>query len=74
MSKSNKPKFRSDIQTKLRKYIWNRVGKPFEFCRMKKVVFGYTNYGGTKGKEKIKQIFNLREFKENGRVMLQKIK
>ena len=72
MKSKHKPTFRSDIKKKLSAYVW-RQKKPFEFCKLKKSVFGYCNYGGSKGKRKIKQVFGLREFKKDNRIWLQKI-
>lgn len=57
----------------IQEFIWNRKGKPFEFSEMKKKIHGYTWFGGTKYKRWIKAKYGLNEFKENGKVMLQKI-
>ena len=65
----SKTKHHDEIQN----YIWNRKGKPFEFSEMKKKIHGYTWFGGAKYKRWIKARYNLKEFKEKGRVMLQKI-
>ena len=71
--RKTKNKFRSDIQRKLRKYIRRRQHQPFEYSHLKKVVFGYSNYGGNRGKKKIKKVFGLREFKKDGRIWLHKL-
>jgi hypothetical protein len=65
----NKTKHHEEIQN----HIWNRKGKPFSFAEMKKKIHGATWYGGAKYKRYIKAKYGLREFKENGKVMLQRI-
>lgn len=65
-------RFRPDIQKKLRRYIQRKKGESFSFGDMKKTLFGYTWYGGRAFKLRIKQVFNLKEFKEGRKVMLQK--
>jgi hypothetical protein len=57
----------------IQEFIWNRKNKPFEFSELKKQIHKYTNFGGSRYKKWIKAKYGLREFKENGRVMLQKI-
>lgn len=73
MKKNNKPTFRPEIKKKLSAYI-SRQKKPFEFHKLKMSAFGYGDYGGKKLKLKVKQVFGLREFKKNGKVMLQKVR
>lgn len=65
----NKTKHHEEIQN----HIWNRKGKPFSFAEMKKKIHGATWYGGAKYKRWIKAKYGLREFKEKGKVMLQRI-
>lgn len=57
----------------IQNYIWNRKGNPFSFAEMKKKIHGYTWFGGAKYKKWIKAKYGLKEFKEKGKVMLQKI-
>jgi hypothetical protein len=73
MKQKHKPTFKPSIQKKLAAYI-SRQRKPFEFHNLKMAAFGYGDYGGKKLKLKVKQVFGLREFKKNGRVMLQKVR
>ena len=54
-------------------FIWNRKGKPFSFADLKKKIHHYGNFGGSKYKKWLKQKYHLKEFKEKGRVMLQRI-
>ena len=64
---------KSKHHKQIQEFIWNRKGKPFEFCKLKLAVHGYTAYGGKKYLVWLKQKYGLEEFKEEGRVMLQKI-
>lgn len=57
----------------IQEFIWNRKGKPFGFALMKKKIHGYSWFGGGKYKEWIKSHYGLREIKQGGKVMLQKI-
>ena len=54
-------------------YIWNRKNKLFRFSDLKKKVFGYNEYGGKKFFVWLCNRYNLRSFKKDGRVFLQKI-
>ncbi|MBS3092535.1 hypothetical protein J4466_03905 [Candidatus Pacearchaeota archaeon] len=65
-------KFRADIHKKLKKYIRRKKGRPFLFGQMKKQLFDATWYGGRAFKNRVKAVFHLNEFKEKGKVMLQK--
>jgi len=64
---------KSKHHQQIQEFIWNRKGNPFEFCKLKLAVVGYTAYGGKKFLVWLKRTYNLKEFKENGRVMLQRI-
>ena len=57
----------------IQNYMWNRKGKAFSFCEMKKKIHGYSWFGGAKYKRWIKAKYGLREFKEGRTVMLQRI-
>ncbi|MDP3027691.1 MAG: hypothetical protein Q8N63_08350 [Nanoarchaeota archaeon] len=63
----------SKYHKQIQEFIWNRKGNSFEFCKLKLAVVGYTAYGGKKWLVWLKRTYNLKEFKEDGRVMLQKI-
>ena len=67
-------KFRKDIYSKLRKYVRKKKGRALLFGEMKKKLFGATWYGGRAFKRRFKQIFNLEESKEKGKVLLQEKK
>jgi len=64
---------KSKHHQQIQEFIWNRKGKAFEFAELKRKIAGYTNFGGSKYKRFLKAKYNLREFKEKGKVMLQKI-
>jgi len=64
---------KSKHHQQIQEFLWNRKGKPFEFAEFKKKIHGYTAYGGMKYLVWLKKTYGLKEFKEDGRVMLQKI-
>ena len=64
---------KSKHHNQIQEFIWNRKGKPFEFCKLKLAVVGYTAYGGKKFLVWLKKTYGLREFKEDNRIMLQRI-
>ena len=66
-------KMKNKHHKQIQEFIWNRKGHAFEFAKFKKKIFGYTAYGGKKYLVWLKQKYNLREFKEGNRTMLQKI-
>jgi hypothetical protein len=68
-----KSKTESLHHKKIQSYIWNRKNKAFSFGEMKKKIHHYSNFGGSKYKRWIKAKYNLREFKKEGKIMLQKI-
>lgn len=57
----------------IQNFLWNRKGKPFLFSEMKKKIHGRTDFGGNRYKKWIIAKYNLKEFKKDGRVWLQKI-
>jgi len=64
---------KSKHHQQIQEFLWNRKGKAFEFAEFKKKIHGYTEYGGKKYLVWLKKSYNLREFKEGNRTMLQKI-
>lgn len=64
---------KKDKHKLVQEYIWNRKGNAFHFSEFKKKIHGYTWYGGAKYKRWLKAKYGLQEFKEKGRVFLQKI-
>jgi len=66
-------KMKSKYHKQIQEFLWNRKGGAFEFSEFKKKIVGYTAYGGKKYLVWLKKTYNLREFKEGHRTMLQKI-
>ncbi|MDD5193894.1 MAG: hypothetical protein PHF67_04905 [Candidatus Nanoarchaeia archaeon] len=63
----------SKYHKQIQEFIWNRKGKPFEFCKLKMILVGYSDYGGKKWLAWLKQTYNLQESREGKKIMLQKI-
>jgi hypothetical protein len=57
----------------IQQFLWNRKNKPFLFAELKKKVYGYTEYGGRKYLRWIKANYDLKSFKKDSRIWLQKI-
>ena len=64
---------KSKHHQQIQEFIWNRKGKPFEFCKLKMTLFGYTDYGGKKWLAWLKRTYGLEESREGKKIMLQKI-
>jgi len=68
-----KEKKKGKNHDKIQKFLWNRKGNRFEFHKFKIEIHKYGWYGGAKYKKWLKGKYGLQEFKEKGRIFLQKI-